>query len=124
MKLLLDMNLSPDWVQTLAALGWKAVHWSSIGDPRAEDREIMAWASANNYVVVTHDLDFGAMLVATQAARPSVIQARAQNVTPLSLAPVLDRVLRQFQPELEAGALVVFDVATTRVRILPHLPRS
>jgi predicted nuclease of predicted toxin-antitoxin system len=31
MKLLLDMNLSPDWVAELAARGWEAVHWSAIG---------------------------------------------------------------------------------------------
>jgi predicted nuclease of predicted toxin-antitoxin system len=124
MKLLLDMNLSPDWVQTLTALGWEAVHWNSIGNPRAPDREIMDWAAVNSHVVVTHDLDFGAMLAATQANCPSVIQARTQDVTPASLAPLLDRLLRQFQAELEAGALIVFDVATTRVRILPLLPRS
>jgi predicted nuclease of predicted toxin-antitoxin system len=37
MKLLLDMNLSPDWVATLTQAGWEAVHWSSIGDFRANE---------------------------------------------------------------------------------------
>ena len=56
-KLLIDMNLSPEWVQTLLVQGWAAVHWFTVGDPRATDREIMDWAAANQHVVFTHDLD-------------------------------------------------------------------
>jgi len=29
-KILIDMNLSPDWVQVLQKHGWSAVHWSSV----------------------------------------------------------------------------------------------
>ena len=35
MKLLIDMNLSPQWALVLEASGWKAVHWSLIGQPTA-----------------------------------------------------------------------------------------
>lgn len=35
MKLLIDMNLSPLWVDTLTRHGWEAVHWSTVGDPHA-----------------------------------------------------------------------------------------
>jgi predicted nuclease of predicted toxin-antitoxin system len=66
MKLLIDMNLSPRWVATLAAAGFETAHWSSLGEPDAADHEIMAFAAANGFVVVTHDLDFGAILAATQ----------------------------------------------------------
>jgi predicted nuclease of predicted toxin-antitoxin system len=59
MKILIDMNLSPDWVGAFSKRGIAAVHWSSIGDPRAEDQVLMDWARANTYVVFTHDLDFG-----------------------------------------------------------------
>ena len=62
MKLLIDMNLSPEWVPVLKERGWDAIHWSSIGDPGAPDREIMTWAKANGHIVFTHDLDFGAIL--------------------------------------------------------------
>jgi predicted nuclease of predicted toxin-antitoxin system len=27
MKLLVDMNLSPDWAPLLNSCGWEAVHW-------------------------------------------------------------------------------------------------
>jgi predicted nuclease of predicted toxin-antitoxin system len=37
MKLLLDMNLPPRWVQFLTAKGFECVHWSAIREPTAED---------------------------------------------------------------------------------------
>lgn len=70
-RLLVDMNLSVEWVAELAGHGWSAVHWSSVGDPQADDATIMAWALTNGYVVFTHDLDFGTTLALTQAAVPA-----------------------------------------------------
>jgi predicted nuclease of predicted toxin-antitoxin system len=53
MKLLIDMNLPPRWVQVFSEAGWEAVHWSKMGPPTASDREIMAWAKNNGYIVFT-----------------------------------------------------------------------
>ena len=77
-KLLVDMNLSPDWVRVLMTHGWPAVHWSDIGGPGASDRAIMEWAASHDYVVFTHDLDFGTILALSHAEGPSVLQVRAQ----------------------------------------------
>ena len=119
MKLLVDMNLSPDWVRLLKQSGWEAVHWSTIGNPRAVDSEIMAWAKQNGCVVFTHDLDFGTMLALTQAEGPSVIQVRTQDVTPAAIGKLVVNALQQFKSELEKGALIVLDEANVRARILP-----
>src|SRR5262245_5839318 len=122
MKILVDMNLSPDWCPILVAHGWPAVHWSHVGDSRAADADIMTWALAQGYVVLTHDLDFGALLAATRAAGPSVIQVRTQDVLPTHLEPILVPVLKQFESNLEAGALIVVDEGKSRVRVLPLSP--
>jgi predicted nuclease of predicted toxin-antitoxin system len=82
MKFLIDMNLSPRWVAFLRDSGWQAIHWSSSGPPDATDSEIMAFAAANDYVVLTHDLDFGAILAVTHGQKPSVVQIRSENVSP------------------------------------------
>lgn len=119
MKLLVDMNLSPHWVEVFAAEGWDAVHWSTIGDPRADDSQIMAVAVAKGWVVFTHDLDFGALLALTHAGGPSVIQVRAQNITPAAMSGLVINALHQFRSQLESGALVVVDEARIRARILP-----
>jgi predicted nuclease of predicted toxin-antitoxin system len=40
-KVLVDVNLSPAWTDLLADHRIEAVHWTSIGDPRAADAELM-----------------------------------------------------------------------------------
>lgn len=119
LKLLIDMNLSPDWVTVLEKHGWQATHWSSVGDPRAPDREIMTWAQTNLYTVFTHDLDFGMLLAVTRAEGPSVIQVRAQDVTPTHLENLVVSVLKEYGSLLEIGALIVADESKSRARILP-----
>jgi predicted nuclease of predicted toxin-antitoxin system len=118
-KILVDMNLSPDWVPVLQRHGWSATHWSTVGDPRATDRTIMDWAVANGYIVFTHDLDFGTMLALTHATGPSVIQVRSENVLPDHLQPFVIAALRQHDADLVSGALVVVDEARCRTRVLP-----
>jgi predicted nuclease of predicted toxin-antitoxin system len=124
MKVLIDMNLSPDWTAAFAAQNIESVHWSTVGDPRAEDTEIMEYARANDYIVFTHDLDFGTILALTQAENPSVVQVRAQNILPSHLANTVVSVLRENEALLEQGALIVVDEGRARVRILPLQRRS
>jgi len=119
MKIVLDMNLSPDWVLVLIKAGHDAVHWSTVGDPGASDRVIMAWAAENNFVVFTHDLDFAAILASSQLKTPSVIQLRSQDILPDVAAELLINALKQFATELEAGALVTINENKARARILP-----
>gem|GEM_PF-1653561 len=97
---MIDMNLSPDWVNALSTHGWASVHCSAIGDPRATDREIMDWARSNSHVVFTHDLDFGTMLALTDASGPSVIQVRGQNVLPDHMGPIVAAAPKQHQTDL------------------------
>jgi predicted nuclease of predicted toxin-antitoxin system len=119
MKILIDMNLPPRWVQVFAEAGWEAVHWSQVGSPKASDREIMAWARENGYIVFTHDLDFSALLAATQGDGPSVIQVRTQNVLPEAIGELVVDSLRRFQNELVKGAIITIDPSRARIRILP-----
>ena len=118
-RLLIDMNLSPEWTAELGRHGYDAVHWSTIGDPRAADITIMAWARANGCAVFTHDLDFGTLLALTHADGPSVLQVRAQNVLPEHLGPLVVAAVRQYEAALLSGALVVVEEKKSRVRVLP-----
>ncbi|MEO7940290.1 MAG: DUF5615 family PIN-like protein [Burkholderiaceae bacterium] len=119
MKLLVDMNLSPRWIGALADAGFEAVHWSAVGASRAPDSEIMAYAKLNAFVVMTHDLDFGAILAATQGEKPSVVQIRAEDVRPEAIGSQIVNALRQMAAELDQGALLTIDTNRTRLRLLP-----
>jgi len=118
-KILIDMNLSPDWVPLLQNAGWQATHWSKVGDPKATDRTIMDWAEANGYIVFTHDLEFGTILALTHKSGPSVLQVRGQNVLPDHMGNLIIAALGQHESDLEAGALAVVEEGRNRVRILP-----
>ncbi len=119
MKLIIDMNLSPNWVPVLQAAGHEAQHWSTVGRGDASDREIMAWANTNQHIVFTNDLDFSAILAATQAEAPSVLQIRTQNLLPTAIGELVLNMLIQFETELTNGALVSVDTNRARVKILP-----
>lgn len=124
MKLIVDMNLSPRWVGVLAGAGIEEAHWSTLGAKNAPDSEIMAYARANNYVVLTHDLDFSAILAATHREKPSVVQIRAEDVSPDVIGNQIIVALRQMATDLEEGALLTVDPNRTRLRLLPLQSRD
>ena len=113
------MNLSPRWSVVLTTAGFEAKHWSALGTANAFDAEIMAYAAANGYVVLTHDLDFGAILAATHGEKPSVVQICAEDVSPDVIGTQVVAALRQMTAELDQGALLTVEPNRTRVRVLP-----
>lgn len=119
MTLIVDMNLSPRLVGILRGAGYDTVHWSTVGDARADDTEILEWARDHGCIVLTHDLDFGAILAVTDAEYPSVLQIRTQDVAPKHIVPILLSALGQYGEYLRKGALVTCDEGSSRARILP-----
>ena len=119
MKLLVDMNLSPTWVDRLARHGFEAVHWSTIGAATAPDVEILTWANEHGFVIVTNDLDFSAILAASAGATPSVLQIRTQDLLSDEAVGIVAKALDAHREDIERGALLSFDEARTRVRVLP-----
>lgn len=70
-------------------------------------------------MVFTHDMDFGALLAATRATGPSVLQVRVKDTMPSSVGADVLRVLHFRREALEQGALVTIDKIHSRVRVLP-----
>ena len=119
MKILVDMNLSPKWVDYLNRNGITAIHWPDIGDIRANDNIIIDWAAQNEYVVFTHDLDFGTILALTKRKKPSVMQVRTQNIMPEKIGKLVIDIVLQHVKILQDGALLTIDENKQRIRILP-----
>lgn len=122
MKIVIDMNLSPTWVEYFGAVGVHAQHWSDLGDSRAKDRIIMAYAREYGFVVFTHDLDFGNILAVTHASGPSVIQVRTQDPVPATVGELVLSAVRKYGPLLDRGALVTIEPEKLRARVLPIVP--
>ena len=118
MKLVVDMNLSVAWIAGLHGKGVDAVHWSALGPQDAADDAIMAWARANDVVVLTRDLDFGAALTRQALIAPSVIQIRCGRVEMERHLPLVVRVITEHQAPLGTGAIVTIEDDRVRVRVL------
>ena len=64
-------------------------------------------------------LAFSAILAASGAKAPSVIQVRTQDVLSERFQQLVLDSLRQFESALTAGALIVIDESRARARVLP-----
>ncbi|MCL1962065.1 MAG: hypothetical protein FWG56_09910 [Desulfovibrionaceae bacterium] len=83
----------------------------------------MAFARTHDCVVLTHDLDFSAILAATHGEKPSVVQIRADDVSPEAIGTMVTDALSVAGDALQQGALVTIDTSRTRLRLLPLVIR-
>ena len=123
MKILVDMNLSPDWTTFLNEQGHEAIHWSSVGSATAHDREIARWARENDTAVLTSDLDFGAILALDDVSKPSVIQIRSEVTLPSGIGRLVAEAIQRAEPDLLSGAVLTVGLGQPRIRILPLAPQ-
>jgi predicted nuclease of predicted toxin-antitoxin system len=118
-KILVDMNLSPEWLTVLAQAGWQASHWSTVGSPSAADTDLFNWSRQHGWVLLTQDLDFAEILFHTQAGSPSVVLLRLRNELDAAQQNRVCALLRTVGVALETGALLVIDEHRARLRRLP-----
>jgi predicted nuclease of predicted toxin-antitoxin system len=120
MRVLIDVNLTPRWVDYLIKAGHEAVHWSVIGSVSAKDREICEYCRLHRHVLLTNDLDFPQILAHTRHAAPSVILLRGEPLVPESRGSALLRTIEVCQKEISCGAIVTLDWSDKpRARVLP-----
>jgi predicted nuclease of predicted toxin-antitoxin system len=124
MKLLVDMNLSPDWVPLLVSHGWEACHWSTLGPGNAPDTVLMNWAREHQQVVLTQDLDFSQLLYTTQQSGPSVILLRMDNEFDPAARDHVCAAIALAETALATGALLTISGHRVRLRHLPISPSS
>jgi predicted nuclease of predicted toxin-antitoxin system len=117
-KLVVDMNLSTDWVAPLQLAGVDAVHWCEIGPQDASDYAIMGWSREHHAVVLTRDLDFGAALMVHALPSPSVVQLRIKQIRPERHVALVRRAITLHGTRLERGAIVTVEEHRIRARVL------
>ena len=118
MKVLVDMNLSTEWVGLIVEAGHDAIHWSALGPADAGDDELFERARADGCVVLTNDLDFGIELVTRSLPGPSVMQLRSADLRPSVLGAVVLRAMRDHAEAIDRGVLITIDPSRARVRLL------
>ncbi|MEA2008977.1 MAG: DUF5615 family PIN-like protein [Chloroflexota bacterium] len=119
MKFLADMGISPHCVAFLRERGYQATHLYEIGLERMSDANILEKARRENFVVLTHDLDFGELIAISGAKLPSVVTFRLRNMKPNNVNRYLQNLVSQHQDALEEGAVFSVTENYIRVRKLP-----
>ncbi|MBI4313116.1 MAG: DUF5615 family PIN-like protein, partial [Chloroflexi bacterium] len=69
-------NISPRTIQRLRSLGHDVVPADSLLPANAPDEAIVAMALQRDRVILTHDMDFSAIIARSGLARPSLISLR------------------------------------------------
>jgi predicted nuclease of predicted toxin-antitoxin system len=118
-KLLLDVNLSPQVVAHLRVLGADAARITDFLDPRAPDDEVLAEARRQSAILVSQDQDMTALLATRGATGPSLVNLRVSEVDPEKLAMLIVAALGSAALELARGAVVTIDDGGMRVHELP-----
>lgn len=120
MRFLVDQCLSTDFAAALAGAGHDVVHVSDVGMARAGDGDVLAFARADDRVLLSADTDFGTILARSSASLPSVIIFRRMTRRrPTQQAALLLANLPAIAEALEEGSVVVLEETRIRVRRLP-----
>jgi predicted nuclease of predicted toxin-antitoxin system len=103
MRFLADAGISPKTVEFLRRSGHDAVHVRELALQRSADRLLAEKARTENRVLLTFDLDFGAILALGIVDRPSVVIFRLADETAESVNRRLEAVLGEQAEALEAA---------------------
>ena len=118
-RILANMNISPDTVNALYEKGLDIVRVSQILPVTSSDKEILDLARRENRVVVTQDLDFSALLALGGFDKPSLITIRMTVADQDAVTQKLIELLPEIQDMLAKGCAVSVDDHSFRVRWLP-----
>lgn len=119
MKFLVDMGISPRAVAFLQDSGHDGMHLLDAKLQRASDKVVLEKARSEGRVLLTHDLDFGELMAASQARLPSVVIFRLRDMRSHNVNKHLHQVILRHHDSLERGAVVIVTEARLRVRALP-----
>jgi predicted nuclease of predicted toxin-antitoxin system len=119
MRFLVDNALSFRLAEQLKAAGHVATHVREVGLAAADDNAIFAYAVREDYIIISADTDFGALLAFWPESKPSFVLFRRTDRRPEAQAQLLLTNLPSIQQALEQGAVVVFDQIRLRIRALP-----
>jgi predicted nuclease of predicted toxin-antitoxin system len=121
MKVLVDANLTPFWVDFLQSAGVEAVHWWKVGSGDARDEELLEWAVEHDAAILTGDGDFSQLLALHWLIRPSVIYLRTNERNPEGPGAWVVAACKSISGQTQSGMIVSINDRGSRVRSLPIL---
>jgi predicted nuclease of predicted toxin-antitoxin system len=119
LRFLVDMPVARRVAEWLRAQGHDATHTAERGLQRATDADLFRVAAAEQRIVLTLDLDFGAIAARSRGVAVSVLLLRLADLRGPAVIARRAEVLPVAAPELLRGAVVTVEESRVRVRRLP-----
>lgn len=79
-KFLADENITPRVVKTFKEAGFATESIYDVKLQGASDEKIITFAKKNNYIIITHDKDFGNLLHSPDQSHAWVILFRSRRI--------------------------------------------
>ena len=119
MKFILDANIPRSSLEVFKELGLNAVHVTDVNLGGAADEDIIAYANKSRSIIVTRDLDFGALAILSKAAVYGMVILRLPYS---SIASSVNSALKVFLSTVKisklAHSLVIVELGRYRIRKL------
>ena len=96
MKFLLDQNISFRVAKLLEELSYESVHVSGVGLKNSTDFEIWNYAQQNDYIILTHDIDFDD-ISARYGFPPKIIRLNTGNMSNKDTADLIFRHYKEIE---------------------------
>jgi predicted nuclease of predicted toxin-antitoxin system len=119
MTFLLDENLPPKLIQSLEKIGYHAIHVHDLQFTGKSDLHLVEYAEKNDYIIITHDLDYSRIISIMGRKKPSAITLRLDKINADIVFELLKSNLPSLKEKLEQGALVTISIDKIRFRYLP-----
>ena len=118
-RLMADMNISPQTVSVLQQEGWDIIRVPEVLPANTSDEEILNFCRQENRAILSFDLDFSMLVALSGSDRPSLITLRLSSTNPDIVTQRVLEVLPQIEEELEQGSAITVGNETVRIRKLP-----
>ncbi len=119
MKFLLDMPISPKTTDWLKKHGHDALHVRDLGMARSDDTSILKYSADQGRILLSIDLDFGALMSFSRSANPGIILFRMQRPLPELIHKRLEFIFQTHKEAELASSITIVDDSRLRIRKLP-----
>jgi len=117
MRLLLDENISRYICERLIFDGHDVVRGQDVAAGKP-DTEVLAFATANNLIVLTEDTDFGELVVRQRLPTAGVVLLRLSGMDRTAQPDYVAQILST-QAQAISGNFTVITPTSVRIRALP-----
>jgi predicted nuclease of predicted toxin-antitoxin system len=114
MRLLIDISAGQSVTEALIRLGHDAADVHDR-DPTMADDDILAWAVAEDRLVVTMDKDFGELVYRSGHSHAGVLLLRLEAMRTSEKVRVVEAIFQQFGDQL-SGRFAVYQDGRLRIR--------